>query len=194
MAFGYPPRVQNMLQRLLQADDIIGLRAPKRALHLAKYNGGFKVAQIHLHSTDGKSLLSDELLFNHGSILTLLVIGDSDGRDRSMVRDMVEASGMPREVLSAEGVHFINTKQPWQASISGDSSACLNGEQRGLPVTFFPSTQEDAATIRSRLGWSAKFAIVRPDYVVFATATSLDELSRHLQSLRERLGYQETKL
>ncbi|KAB5549442.1 hypothetical protein GE09DRAFT_1126451 [Coniochaeta sp. 2T2.1] len=85
--------------------------------HLQPYNGGVRLAQIHmLSSRGGDPFLSDNLLRRHGTIFTLLVISDGDKEQLASLQGEAEAAinaaSFARAVLSARSVVVYATTMP----------------------------------------------------------------------------------
>jgi 2-polyprenyl-6-methoxyphenol hydroxylase-like FAD-dependent oxidoreductase len=188
------PSLKDLSQVHVSVAETIGLRCPEKAFHLSKSNGGYKVAQIRLRRrSSGALLLSDELLCNGSSILTLIVLADDNQRQRAMVRGVIENAGLDPAILSPGGVRFVDLGRCWTEVVSTGGIrrpevSLHSTEGRDVAETFYPNTKREAQTYQSRIGKATKYAVIRPDFVVFGTAEDINELAACIRALSKRLS------
>lgn len=158
----------------------------------AAYNGGARLAQIHLQSSHHAhdTFLSDKLLKSHGTIFTLLVISDTGEKQRAWLRDEAEAAfgsvSFAPEVLSARSIIvYATTPTRHDGEIEGSaeyfSPALVSDNNVTVP------TEYNGMAYVNRLGRSTRFAIIRPDWFVFACARNQEELLHCLVKLKQAL-------
>jgi 2-polyprenyl-6-methoxyphenol hydroxylase-like FAD-dependent oxidoreductase len=163
-----------------------GMSTVSGAFHLKDFNGGARVAQIFIQSLKEKPFLSDNIFKPRHGVLTLLVISTSNhAKYRRDAQAAIEAINIDPAVLSIQ-------------SIVNFSPVPIDREDGG-PVVYWPATVAelngaarlgyDETSFVSRFGVSTKFAIVRPDFFVYACAKSLDELVGILTALQRNLIY-----
>jgi 2-polyprenyl-6-methoxyphenol hydroxylase-like FAD-dependent oxidoreductase len=153
----------------------------KEGFFLESFRGGGKVAQVYVRSGTDVPILSDELLKQNEAVMTMLVVGENDERDGDVdVRGLLKESDVPATILSSNSLVFVSLGH------SGSSTG------------YTCCSQGDLGDKKSRPGYKAnsyigslppgtKYAIIRPDFIIFAAATSLDELRKCLELLREML-------
>ncbi|KAF3809421.1 3-(3-hydroxy-phenyl)propionate/3-hydroxycinnamic acid hydroxylase [Colletotrichum gloeosporioides] len=165
---------------------------------LKAYNGGARLAQIHVRSSLSQSpILSDDLLRQCGTIFTLLLISNDDSTETSEsyaeAKEAISGASLDPDVLSEESIVIYNPQD-------GESYTAvkLSTEEQSKWEVFSPVPTSgieaplapgyNSTSYLSRLGSSAKFVVLRPDMFVFACARSKNELAHCLVQLRERLG------
>ena len=159
-----------------------GYRRAKDGFFLGQFGGGGKLAQIYIRYRSQNPLLSDEILRHNGSVMTLLIIGEDNGRNEDVdIRALLKECKVPATILSPNSIVSIALGN----SISSTGYTCCS--------------QADLVGKKLRPGYNVKsyveslpprtrYAIIRPDFIIFAAATSLEELRQCLELLTERLG------
>ncbi|PNP74578.1 hypothetical protein FNYG_12083 [Fusarium nygamai] len=163
--------------------------------------GGSRLPQIHMRSKGQvESFLSDDLLRKENTIFTLVVM--SDGKPADQQRLHAEATAAVQEaglssIIANDAIVVYDAK-------SGDSSQgrkTLSDTNGGLghPMVCSPSqiaaadghmaNGYDSSVFGKRLGKGAKFAIIRPDFFIFACASDYSGLVNSLESLRGFVGF-----
>ncbi|KAF4335814.1 3-(3-hydroxy-phenyl)propionate 3-hydroxycinnamic acid hydroxylase [Fusarium beomiforme] len=142
--------------------------------------GGFRLPQVHMRSMDqADSFLSDELLRKGATLFTIAVISDRKHKNQlklySEARAAVNEAGLS-SIISNEAVIVYNSQ-------SSDLTQATNtfADSIGKPVhqvTVCSATQNptkarlahgyDSSAFIRRLGRSTRFAIIRPDFFIFA--------------------------
>ena len=199
-------KVLGLLQSIpsLQAYEMIGrkersgFRSVVGGFFLKDYNGGARLAQIHVQSSSSRaSILSDALLQQGGTIFTLLVISSGDAKQRAYVYSQAEAAitaaALSPRIMSENSIVMYNPQDAESPPIS-DAASGQDGKPVFTPDIFSPvpiseinipvAPRYNSASYLSRLGRSARFVIARPDFFVFACAKDEDELIHCLRQLK----------
>jgi 2-polyprenyl-6-methoxyphenol hydroxylase-like FAD-dependent oxidoreductase len=170
-----------------------GYTPTKGGFFLSEYGGGGKLAQVYLQSGTQESLLSDELLKRGQTVMTLLIIGNDCAGEESNVKAILRAANLDPSVISEQSLFFIcPDKRNAQEKFVAESRKIER---------YYPTSRKDLAEKKilpgydessylRRLGRATKYAIIRPDFIVFSAAKSLLELERCLQLLKARLVQQ----
>ncbi|EWG48620.1 hypothetical protein FVEG_08324 [Fusarium verticillioides 7600] len=163
--------------------------------------GGSRLPQIHMTSKgQAESFLSDGLLRKENTIFTLVVM--SDGKPANQQRLHAEATAAVQEA----GLSSILTNNAiivYDANSGGSSQSqkTLSDTNGGLghPMVYSPSpiaatdghmaNRYDSSVFGKRLGRGTKFAIIRPDFFIFACASDYAGLVSSLESLRGFVGF-----
>ncbi|KAH8649733.1 hypothetical protein BGZ60DRAFT_551155 [Tricladium varicosporioides] len=169
-----------------------GLTKVKGGCFLEQYNGGARLAQIFVQSFRQGPLLTDSLFRPEGSMLTLLIIGTIDhARSREDAQAAIEASKINHAVLSRDSIVFFSPHPIDRPRM--DSFDEMNSQMEIFWPTSCPQVEErllpgyNQQSFIDRLGRSTTFAIVRPDFYVFACTRNLDELGKSLALLKTHL-------
>ncbi|KAH7024515.1 uncharacterized protein B0I36DRAFT_376481 [Microdochium trichocladiopsis] len=149
---------------------------------LKDYRGGIRLAQTLLRSGGGggsdKTILSDSLLRSHDSIFTLLVIGGEDGGDTPRLcaeaEAAIQAASVSPKLFSKESIVVLS-----KSSQLGDKTDAEVDRGR----VCYPVSPNDAVV--ARLGRSTRFAILRPDWFVYACAANTGDLACCLEELKK---------
>ncbi|KAF4837342.1 3-(3-hydroxy-phenyl)propionate/3-hydroxycinnamic acid hydroxylase [Colletotrichum tropicale] len=165
---------------------------------LKAYNGGARLAQIHVRSSLSQSpILSDDLLRQCDTIFTVLLVANGDSTETSEsyaeAKEAISGASLDPDVLSEESIVIYDPQGE-----ESNTTSKLSKEEQSKWEFFSPvPTSEVEAPLApgynstsylARLGSSAKFVVLRPDMFVFACARSKNELAYCLDQLRERLG------
>ncbi|KAI8155862.1 3-(3-hydroxy-phenyl)propionate/3-hydroxycinnamic acid hydroxylase [Colletotrichum sp. SAR 10_70] len=165
---------------------------------LKAYNGGARLAQIHVRSSLSQSpILSDDLLRQCGTIFTVLLVANGDSTETSEsyaeAKEAISGASLDPNVLSEESIVIYDPQGE-----ESNTTSKLSKEEQSKWEFFSPvPTSEveeplapgyNSTSYLARLGSSAKFVVLRPDMFVFACARSKNELAHCLDQLRERLG------
>jgi hypothetical protein len=165
-----------------------GFCAVKGGFFLRGYKGGARMAQIHVQSSSGKdSFLSDGLLYRGKTIFTILVIsnGEDDATLYTAVKALIAAATIDPVVVSEESIILFNPS-PRTASHESDAVESFSAVKPSLqPDRHIHDS--DWTFYLERLGRQTKFAIVRPDFFVFACAKDASELGKCLALLKDYL-------
>jgi 2-polyprenyl-6-methoxyphenol hydroxylase-like FAD-dependent oxidoreductase len=168
-----------------------GYKSTKAGFFLSEYGGGGKLAQIYLQSRTTRPLLSDQLLTRGQTIMTLLITSKDCAREEANVKAILRAINMHSWIISEKSIVFISPDRR-------DAKVESTTENESHEV-FYPSPRKDLLekTIRPgydesaylrRLGWTTKYAILRPDYIIFSVARTLRELEQCFMLLQGRLS------
>ncbi|KAL7767072.1 hypothetical protein ACKLNR_004988 [Fusarium oxysporum f. sp. zingiberi] len=163
--------------------------------------GGSRLPQIHMRSKGQVgSFLSDELLRKDNTIFTLAVVSDGERANQlslyAEARAAVQEAGLS-SVISNDAV-VIYDAQSGDSSLGQKTLSDINGEFGHLTVcspSQVPAANGrlangyDSSVFVKRLGRATKFAIIRPDFFVFACASDYAGLVNSLNSLRSFIGF-----
>ena len=171
-----------------------GFKGTEGGFFLPEFGGAGKLAQVFVETAEtagGGVRLSDEMLKHRdGAILTLLVVGgDRVGEAKALLKD----AELPPSILSEESIIVLNDENLSQQS---------QRHEDGTPVFFrttTPTTNSAAGlnvppayNEHSYLARLSKpkplFAILRPDFYIFALLPSAEDLAQALQRLKEMLS------
>jgi hypothetical protein len=155
-----------------------GYKKAKNGFFLEEYGGGGKLAQIYVRSGLRDSQLSDELLKRKGSVMTLLIVSSGDAKEEDEVRALLRENPVPTSVLSSESLVSISPKG------SSEYTCCFEEDLGGKTVR--PGYK--GSSYIGSLPIGTKYAIIRPDFIVFAAAKSLEDLRGCFELLKKRLG------
>lgn len=164
-----------------------GYKPTKGGFFLPEHGGGGKLAQVYLESQNRGPLLSDELLKGRQTVMTLLIISNDCANEKVNVKAIVRAVNIHPSVISEQSLIWI-----WpDASNTQETSAA--GSKAG--EIYYPSSRHgldgkklrpgyDEGSYLNRLGRVTRYAIIRPDFIIFAAATNLSELEQCLRLLK----------
>lgn len=158
-----------------------GYQGVKDGFFLPEYSGGGKLAQVSMESSDGgKTFLSDHLLKHSDSLLTLMVLYPEYLGEATYA---LETARLPTGILSPAAIAVI-------------SSGTRDVPRPGRPVEYRLATPPDGEVLKgcycstylNRLGnGSFAYAIVRPDFYIFALLRHGAELYQALLGLERML-------
>jgi hypothetical protein len=159
-----------------------GYKHTESGSFLSSHGGGGKLAQLYLQSHTQSPFLSDELLGHGKSVMALLVIDQNIEKETLKVSQVIRETNLHFSIVSQESIVFVNPHAPRANS----------SEPEDL---FFPTPREllhdkeirpgyDERAYFSRLGVGTKYAIVRPDFYIFAVAKDVEELKECLRFLK----------
>ncbi|KAK5173724.1 uncharacterized protein LTR77_002405 [Saxophila tyrrhenica] len=168
--FSYLPNPRSMTEAK-------GYQGVKGVFFLTRFGGGGKLAQVYMDSTDsGNVFLSDHLLRHEQSLLTLIVL-DTGNREEAITA--LKSSDISPSMLSPEDIIVVKNKKHTispQTHVTGYSPTSLSDGT--IPNGYSP------ATYWSRLGkGSYAYAIVRPDFYIFALLRNKEELEHAIVGL-----------
>ncbi|KAB5554729.1 hypothetical protein GE09DRAFT_1032756 [Coniochaeta sp. 2T2.1] len=157
---------------------------------LKDFRGGARLAQIHVQSSSDKvSALSDTLLHRSPGIFTLIVISKDDGDRQNLYQDARTAilgASFDPSILSEESIVLFNPHHD-SSPTSALSDGCGTNGDGDVVLVHRAKTNASGTAYMDRLGQDTKFAIVRPDFFVFACARDRRALVTCLQKLTERI-------
>ncbi|KAH7124646.1 hypothetical protein EDB81DRAFT_911677 [Dactylonectria macrodidyma] len=166
----------------------------KGGFFLKGYNGGARLAQIHVQSSSKQTPVLSDLLLKSDSILTILVI--SSGNDHAQLyedaRAAVTVTAIDSTIVSEESIVVFTP-----CVDASNASKPTQGSRKAQIEVFSPTLRSklkeplrsgyDHRPYVDRLGRSTKFCLVRPDFFLFACAKDQGELVKCLALLKERL-------
>ncbi|KAK4941706.1 hypothetical protein LTR10_018445 [Elasticomyces elasticus] len=172
--------------------DAAGYKRTSQGFFLADYNGGGKSAQIHVQTENSACFLSDQVLSHKNTTLTLLVIGQYSTEESDTVKGLIKAADIHPSIISAESIVFYCPKRKLDTVDSISKKPSEYG-------TIFPvretEVQQDDAILQGysirpyldRLGKGAKYAVIRPDAIIFSVAKNAAELGHCLEGLKAKV-------
>ncbi|KAL6405403.1 3-(3-hydroxy-phenyl)propionate/3-hydroxycinnamic acid hydroxylase [Ilyonectria robusta] len=184
------PRVRDGIARraLMDNDGYAGL---DRGFFLTGQHGAGKTAQMWVKTADGPVLLSDHIFWKSASILTVLVLGSVTAQEASELKQVIDSGDLPPHVV-ADNVVILR----------GDESSC-NSVTAPWISELFPCKSDDLekmgvsllrgydpAAFRRRFLSSTRYVLVRPDFIVFSQAKTIEELAGQLRQAKELLSRQ----
>jgi 2-polyprenyl-6-methoxyphenol hydroxylase-like FAD-dependent oxidoreductase len=181
------------LPRLPSPEGILerrGFTTVRGGFFLKDFRGGARLAQIHVESSSDKvSALSDTLLHRSPGIFTLIVISKDDGDGQNLyqnARTAILGASLDSSILSEESIVLFNPRHDSPPTSALSDGCGTNGKENAALVYRAEITTRGAAYI-DRLGHDTKFALVRPDFLVFACTRDMNTLVTCLQKLKERI-------
>jgi hypothetical protein len=175
------------ISQIATAHEKEGYKATKDGFFLRSYGGGGKLSQIFVKDL-GSPILSDHLLQHGPTLLTLLILDPSSHSEIEEVRRILEQCQTPTLLLSTQSITLLSSdsQQPGTTGMKGIKSyrPCLGAETIVLGALPGYSVRE----YFKRLGRGAKYAIIRPDLIIFAAAKTPVELQKCLGLLNKMLA------
>ncbi|KLO91803.1 monooxygenase [Fusarium fujikuroi] len=163
--------------------------------------GGSRLPQIHMRSKGlAESFLSDELLRKDNTIFTLVVVGDGNPiRQQGLhaeAKAAVQEAGLS-SIISNDAIVVYDAQScdlsPGQKRLSdtdgdlGHLTVCSPSETAAADGHM--ANRYDSSVFGKRLGRGTKFAIIRPDFFIFACSSNYAGLVSSLESLRGFVGF-----
>ena len=152
---------------------------------LSEKNGGRKLPQIWLRKGGSGPVLSDTVFIQDMSHLALVVIvRESDETNDSRVAKSIQNAALPSQILNGKGITFLLlgnqglTLQCRQESNRPLYRPC--GAAELLKEGIKPIDGYDEKTLERRIGRSARFVVVRPDFYIHSVASDEGELVENL--------------
>lgn len=141
---------------------------------LPGYNGGGKCAQIYVEHTKGGSALSDQMLHHEDSLLTLVIL---QPEHTQTALDTLRGADLPQGLLSQKSVIVLTTNEH-EPVVTGQRStiaikplSASRNRDVAMPKGYRPETYS------TRLSSSSNaFAVVRPDFYIFALVRDVSQL------------------
>ena len=194
-----PPPAEEGFQPVDQgAMETRGYKPTPGGFFLADFGGGGKVAQIYVQERGGDPILSDNMLQRGVTAMTLLVIQDNRPDDNEAVvaevmevKKALEEAELASAIVSHDSILLL---APAEGGLSGamDTGA---GTFYPCPETALGSQEEhprragyDETSYRRSLGEGTKYALIRPDWTIFAVSANLDQLKICLELLKSKMG------
>lgn len=172
--------------------DAMGYVSTKDGFFLAEHGGGPKLAQIYMQTVQEELVLSDTIL-RVPTVMALLAMGDDNTAEEDVrLKHLLNNAGLHRSILSEESiVYFCRTKEKatetWHRSLSRNIfypaiAVALAGKvlRRGYDPDAF---------VKRLGGSSTRYAILRSDGIIFALASSVQELEDCVDGLKRRLTW-----
>lgn len=173
--------------------DAEGYMKVKDGFFLARHGGGGKMAQIWLRAEEGVLIQSDKLFWHANAFLTLLVVGDAPtSSEYNGLKQTIANAEFPQQVL-AEEIVSIDFAQPAQGPITNYKTSgfstftpCNMADVKAAGISV-PSGY-DGKAMQTRFKSTTRFVLVRPDFIIFSQASSLEGLRTQLVELKGLLA------
>lgn len=165
---------------------------------LSGSGGGRKVAQVWVRRGVETPQLSDAAFLRDLSGLSLLVLVRDEERRiaEKDVEGLIKQANLPGALLAIENVTFYHIDGK-----SGETGRIKDGEAAygdAAVADYYPcSGQEllrhgikpirgyDWTAVQDRLGLDANLVLIRPDFFIHSTASTVQEMAANLQKVRE---------
>ncbi|CAH0027255.1 unnamed protein product [Clonostachys rhizophaga] len=177
------PRLQLALLRN-HFSDRDGVHGVKDGFFLEHQGGGTKTAQIFIQRADAGSVgLSDHMFRNSNAVLTLLILNHPESEQEwTAVQQVSNRLDLPAKFLAEKAIFLNDTtpaslkQQPNSTKIQ--SSQLLTPAKEGAisGAGHKPLPLYDPCAFRKRFQSSAKYVLVRPDFIIFSQAQTLEQL------------------
>lgn len=160
---------------------------------LSRYGGGRRLPQVYVDTVFKGKVLSDDMLVSATSVLQILIIVQDNAVPKTAqenIRALLQKTGIPPGVIAPDATYTLSLTPCAPESIG--SFAERSTRKASLTPLRRLSKKEakpgyDLTAFESRLGKGTQFAIVRPDFYIFATARNVGELEVCLQGLKKLL-------
>jgi 2-polyprenyl-6-methoxyphenol hydroxylase-like FAD-dependent oxidoreductase len=164
-----------------------GYKPTKGGFFLSEHGGGGKLAQVYLESQNRGPLLSDELLKGRQTVMTLLIISNDCATEKVNVKAILRAVNIHPSVISEQSLICIcpdasNTQEKFAAG-SKAGEIYYPSSRHDLDEKKLRPGYDEGSYLR-RLGRATRYAIIRPDFIIFAAAKNLSELEQCLSLLK----------
>ncbi|KAJ4046708.1 hypothetical protein NW761_007343 [Fusarium oxysporum] len=185
---GYLPRLRDCIARraLMDNDGYAGL---DRGFFLTDQHGAGKTAQIWVKMADGMVLLSDHIFREPTSILTVLALGSVTAQEASELKQVIDAGELPPNILAENVVILRGDESPYNSVTApwiSELFPCRPDDLEKMGVSLLRGY--DPASFRRRFHSSTRYVLVRPDFIVFSQAKSIEELAGQLGQAKKLLA------
>ncbi|KAI7763499.1 hypothetical protein LZL87_013891 [Fusarium oxysporum] len=185
---GYLPRLRDCIARraLMDNDGYAGL---DRGFFLTDQHGAGKTAQIWVKMADGTVLLSDHIFRESTSILTVLVLGSVTAQEASELKQAIDSGELPPHILAENVVILRGDESPYNSVTApwiSELFPCRPDDLEKMGVSLLRGY--DPASFRRRFHSSTRYVLVRPDFIVFSQAKSIEELAGQLGQAKKLLA------
>jgi hypothetical protein len=189
--FFYFPSVESTVLRWLLSD-AEGFTRAKQGVFLPEFQGGGKMAQICVQDGKGTFSLSDQLFYQHDSVLTLLVVGQlPDSTESHNLTEMIQSTCVAR--LMSQDIIAITTDvasssstDPAPAENVHQYFTCTLSQVNAAAVDVPPGYEPLA--LQARLKAGTRYVLVRSDFIVYSQASTLKQLATQLECAGRMIG------
>ncbi|KAI1480719.1 hypothetical protein F4774DRAFT_424671 [Daldinia eschscholtzii] len=151
-----------------------------------KFHGGKRMAQIYVQSCCNAPVLSDELIRNIKTVMTLLVITQDQYKEAMAdAREVLRAVYLHPSILSESSLRVFSPDPPSKADNTVVYFPTPIRRLNDLGISVKPGYSP--SNYLRRLGQGTRFVIIRPDLYTFALANNTEELVECLTALRLQL-------
>lgn len=185
----YMPIIRISLHRLMFVDTE-GYKKVKGGFFLPNHYGGGKTAQIWSRKDSGSMILSDAVFWKPNSLLTLVLInGVANQSQVSELEETLQSANLPSGLLSDEIISF-----------QYDKARSLNAFASTRVAQYYTCTSDDVKkegnlvregyhpeVFRNRFQGGTRYALIRPDLIIFSQASTLDQLLEQLKGAKDLL-------
>ena len=167
-----------------------GFKTVGNGFFLSQFSGGGKLAQVFVDSNRRQSFRSDELLSQCHSLFTLLVIGPNAEARCVEITSMLDRVHLPLIVLSGKAIISLDQVAQTKSKNDGGKQSCCESFR-----PTYHTTQDIVGDVSnyipsaylSRLGSATMYAVLRPDFYIFALLKDIFELEQCLAELKRML-------
>jgi hypothetical protein len=154
--------------------------------------GGIKIPQVWVSNGEAPCL-SDTVLFKDLSKLALVVlVRKKEVVDERAVRAIIASAKMPCGVLDTANVVYLGVDGKDQEMVltsnKTESVYWICDEKVLVEERITPIRGYDALNVPKKVGQSAKYLIVRPDFYIHSVAKNEDELRSNLVEVANYFG------
>lgn len=173
--------------------DLNGFRGVKNGFFLPESGGGGRIAQIWVEEQDESPNLSDRVLWQSNSVLTLLCLSDDvPATETNEVNRLLDMKNLGSKILSPQ-VEQIVASTRTQPSVKRPKSSRMkryqpcNVQMLNAAEIYLPQGYSETAFAR-RFQRGTRYALMSPDMIVFSQASTLSQASAQLDKAVAMLG------
>jgi hypothetical protein len=157
---------------------------------LSQFSGGGRLAQVFVESNRRQAFRSDELLSHSDSLLTLLVIGPNAEATCVEAASILDRVHLPPIVLSSKAIISVDQDVPIKSEYGCNEQSRYESFRPTHSIKrdiVGDVTNYNPKTYLQRFGSTTVYAVVRPDFYIFALLKDTSELERCLTGLKRML-------
>ncbi|KAI0484128.1 hypothetical protein GGR56DRAFT_10468 [Xylariaceae sp. FL0804] len=167
-----------------------GFKSVRGGAFAGRLGGGGRLPQVYVLSSGGRERrLSDELLVQSATAMTLLVIDDGDLWSLyDEAKKALERADLPESILKQDSIRIFSPNPDAETSTEVEVYYPAPAEtSSGVATPDLP--EHKRASYLERFTPCTRFAVVRSDFYIFGLANTVAELDQCLQEIRKLLQY-----
>ena len=169
--------------------DVFKYDMGKDSCFIGNMGGGRKIPQVWV-SNGEKPRMSDPILMRDFSTFALIVVLKKEQAiDDTDIHPFISSANIPARILSAENVVYLRVDGKSNESLldskTTESVYWVCDKNMLAQEGITPISGYDATSIKTKIGQSAKYVIVRPDFYIHSVARNENELQSNLSQLAE---------
>ena len=174
LIMSFPPLVRYITSLLFRDD--LGYRGIRDGFFLHDQGGGGKISQVYLRKAGGvgEPFLSDKVLTRARPLFTCFAI-DASPQEVVDLASVLDHCDVDPQIISSQSIVVLHRAQPGEASKSAEElqpyHLCSEKELASEGIVPFPGYDE--RSFMRRLGSSTRYAIVRPDCIIFSASATI---------------------